>query len=52
VVNAPVSVNVMSDDETQEFGITLPLDAVTVHADVIIDGKTFPVAVPTLYGPQ
>jgi hypothetical protein len=52
VVNAPVSVNVMSDEETREFGITLPLDAVTVRADVIVDGQTFPVAVPTLYGPQ
>jgi hypothetical protein len=52
VVNAPVSVNVMSDDETKEFGITLPLDATTVSADVIIDGQTYPIAVPTLFGPK
>jgi hypothetical protein len=51
VINAPVSVNTMSDDLTREFGINLPLDAETVKADVIIDGQSYPVAVPTLFQP-
>jgi hypothetical protein len=52
IVNAPVSINLMSDDETKEFGITLPLGETAVSADVIIDGQVYPVAVPTLFGPK
>jgi hypothetical protein len=50
-VNAPVSINVMSDGLTREFGVNLPLEANTLRADVIIDGESFPVSVPTLFAP-
>jgi hypothetical protein len=51
VIRAPVTVNLMSDDETREFAINLPSDAPVADAEVVIDGQTFPVAVPTLFGP-
>jgi hypothetical protein len=52
VVNAPVSVHAMSDELTREVGVTFPLEATVLRADVIIDGESYPVAVPSLYGPQ
>jgi hypothetical protein len=51
VLNVPVTVNLMSDEETREFSINLPADAQTERAEVVIDGQMFPVAVPSLYGP-
>ena len=51
VVNAPVSINLMSDDETREVGMCLPEEGTVEHAQVQVDGQLLPVAVAALSGP-
>ena len=70
VLNAPVSVHVMSDGLTRELSVPLPAGTAAgiggagigdgekrakaievLSAEVNVDGESFPVSVPELFGP-